>query len=250
MIQVDDFHKCYERTVAVRGISFDVRPGQVLGLIGPNGAGKTTTLRAIAGIIPQTQGRLQVSGYRVDLDPIEAKKRLAYIPDDPQLFHDLTVVEHLLFAAKTYGVNESESRIKRLLTLFQLEEKANVEAANLSRGMRQKLAISCAYVHDPKAILFDEPLTGLDPNGIRNLKDSIVRRAESGASIIISSHLLAMVEDICTHVLILNKGQQECFGTIDRVKQEFQRDGDDVSLEQAFFEATTDPNLLSRIGNH
>ena len=249
MIQVDDFHKCYDQTVAVKGISFDVQPGQVLGLIGPNGAGKTTTLRAIAGIIPQTLGRLTVCGFQIDQEPIEAKKRLAYIPDDPQLFHDLTVVEHLLFAAKTYGSQDVEARIEDLLKLFTLEEKANVEAGNLSRGMRQKLAISCAYIHDPRAILFDEPLTGLDPNGIRNLKESIVARAESGASIVISSHLLAMVEDICTHVMILNRGIQECFGPIDQVKQEFKRDGDDVSLEQAFFEATTDANLLAGIGN-
>ena len=240
MIIVDNFHKCYDQTIAARDISFQVQPGEVLGLIGPNGAGKTTTLRALTGIIQPTEGELSVCGFRLDQDPIEAKRRLAYIPDDPQLFHDLTVVEHLTFAAKTYGIdNDLEGRISELLETFDLASKKDADASNLSRGMRQKLAISCAYIHDPQAILFDEPLTGLDPNGIRTLKSSIVHRAQAGASIIISSHLLAMVEDICTHVMILNAGNQELLGTIDEVKARFTNDDGTVSLEQAFFEATT-----------
>lgn len=210
-----------------------------MGLIGPNGAGKTTTLRALTGIIHATDGELFVDGFCVEKNAIDAKQRLAYIPDDPQLFHDLTVIEHLAFAAKTYRVDHPTDKIARLIELFELTEKQNARAGDLSRGMRQKLAISCGYVHDPKAILFDEPLTGLDPGGIRTLKQSIRDRAESGAAIIISSHLLAMVEDICTHVLILNKGTQQFFGPIGEIRDAFAEADSGASLEDIFFKATS-----------
>jgi ABC-2 type transport system ATP-binding protein len=212
----------------------------VLGLIGPNGAGKTTTLRALTGIIHPTDGELYIDAFSVETHPLDAKQRLAYIPDDPQLFHDLTVVEHLAFAAKTYRVDQPTEKIAKLIELFELTEKQNARAGDLSRGMRQKLAISCGYVHDPKAILFDEPLTGLDPAGIRTLKQSIRERANSGAAIIISSHLLAMVEDICTDVLILNKGKQQFWGPIGDVREAFSEANSQASLEDIFFRATSD----------
>ena len=138
MIDVRSFHKCYEKTVAARGISFAVAPGEVLGLIGPNGAGKTTTLRALSGIIHPTDGELIVDGFSVEKKPIEAKQRLAYIPDDPQLFHDLTVVEHLAFAAKTYRVENPQEKSRELIEHFELVEKQNTRAGDLSRGMRSK----------------------------------------------------------------------------------------------------------------
>ena len=240
LIKVDHFHKSYGKTVAASDISFEVAPGEVLGLIGPNGAGKTTTLRALTGIIHPTDGELFIDGFAVETQPIEAKQRLAYIPDDPQLFHDLTVVEHLAFAAKTYRVNSPQDKITQLVQDFELTEKLDARAGDLSRGMRQKLAISCGYVHDPKAILFDEPLTGLDPAGIRKLKESIRERAAAGTAIIISSHLLAMVEDICTHVMILKRGTQQFFGPIGDVRNAFSTSNSEATLEDIFFEATAD----------
>jgi ABC-2 type transport system ATP-binding protein len=239
VIRVEDFHKAYDQAVAVRGLNFQVEPGQILGLIGPNGAGKTTTLRTLAGIIPASRGRLSVGEYEIRESPLQAKRRLAYIPDDPQLFTDLTVAQHLAFAAAAYQVDDSESRIARLLHDFQLESKLHHPVTDLSRGMKQKLAVCAAYLHDPVAILFDEPLTGLDPRGIRALKHSIFQRAQSGAAIIISSHLLAMVEDICTHVLILSEGTQRFFGPIADVGREFAGgDAERVTLEEVFFRAT------------
>ena len=240
LIKVSQFHKSYDKTVAARNISFEVAPGEVLGLIGPNGAGKTTTLRALTGIIHPTDGELSVDGFSIEKHPIDAKQRLAYIPDDPQLFHDLTVIEHLAFAAKTYRVEHPEKKIAQLIKDFELAEKQDARAGDLSRGMRQKLAISCGYVHDPKAILFDEPLTGLDPAGIRRLKESIRDRSANGAAIIISSHLLAMVEDICTHVMILKKGTQQFFGPIGEVRNAFSNSDSEASLEDIFFQATSD----------
>ena len=163
MIQVNNFHKSYRETIAVAGLSFDVQPGQILGLLGPNGAGKTTTLRAIAGIIPPTQGTLSVAGFDIVTQSVNAKRELAYVPDDPKLFDALTVYEHLEFIASAYDVQDWRAEADKLLTQFELQEHRVKLAQELSRGMRQKVAICCAYLHSPKAILVDEPLTGLDP---------------------------------------------------------------------------------------
>jgi ABC-2 type transport system ATP-binding protein len=238
MITVDGFQKSYRDVIAVDDLSFDVRPGAILGLIGPNGAGKTTTLRAIAGIIPPTRGSLAVAGHDVAMEPVEAKLRLACIPDEPRLFESLTVNEHLDFIASAYRVDGAAEKATRLLETFELTEKKNTIAQELSRGMRQKVAICCAYLHDPAAILFDEPLTGLDPHGIRTLKSSIVARANAGAAVIVSSHLLALVEDLCTHLLILDRGRRRFFGSIDEARAAYASMSGDKSLEEIFFQAT------------
>src|SRR5262245_8196971 len=239
VIEVHDFHKAFADQVAVRGISFHVAPGELLAIIGPNGAGKTTTMRAIAGIIPASRGRLSIAGLDVDADAIAAKSRLAFVPDDAPLFHDLTVEEHLSFYASIYQVNDAHSKAARLLDEFELMPKRRTTANNLSRGMRQKLAICCAYLHDPQAILFDEPLTGLDPQGIRVFKQSLQERAAQGAAVMISSHMLAMVEDLCTHVLILDRGVQRFFGPVEALRTSFHHVDADATLEDIFFAATT-----------
>jgi ABC-2 type transport system ATP-binding protein len=238
LIQVEDYHKNYREVVAVAGLSFEVRPGEILGLVGPNGAGKTTTLRAIAGIIPPTRGRLLVAGHDVVKDPVSAKRALAYVPDDPKLFESLTVWEHLQFIASAYRVTDLETKGAQLLAQFQLTEKRDTLAQELSRGMKQKVAICCAYLHDPRAILFDEPLTGLDPRGIRTMKSSVIERARVGASIVISSHLLALVEDLCTHLLILHRGQRLFCGKMSEARSAFADISRDASLEDVFFRAT------------
>ncbi len=239
LITVTNFHKTYRQTVAVRGLTFDVPPGRILGLIGPNGAGKTTTMRALAGIIPPTEGRLLVNGHDVVADPIAAKRQLAYIPDDPRLFDLLTVWEHLEFTAAAYHVPEFRETAARLLDLFELTPKRDTMAHELSRGMRQKVAICCSYLHNPGAILFDEPLTGLDPQGIRTIKQSIVERAAAGAAVVISSHILALVEDLCTHLLVLHRGKSLFCGPIQEARSAFSGVDDDVSLEDVFFHITT-----------
>jgi ABC-2 type transport system ATP-binding protein len=238
VILVHDYHKAYRETVAVDGLSFEVPGGAILGLLGPNGAGKTTTLRALAGIIRPTRGRLFVAGHDVVNDPVAAKRELAYIPDDPKLFDALTVWEHLQFMASAYRVDDFAARGEALLRQFELEEKRDTMAQELSRGMRQKVAICCAYLHDPRVILFDEPLTGLDPYAIRSLKASIVDRAAAGAAIIVSSHLLSLVEDLCTHLLILNKGRCLFAGTREEARAQYAGLQGDASLEEVFFRAT------------
>ncbi|MDG1897701.1 MAG: ABC transporter ATP-binding protein [Fuerstiella sp.] len=240
VLSVTDFHKAYEGTPAVQGISFAVQPGQIIGVIGPNGAGKTTTMRALAAVIPPTSGRLTVAGFVVENESASVKQRLAYVPDDPKLFPNLTVDDHLAFTAAAYKVTDADRKASALLQQFELDQKCNTAAKDLSRGMRQKLAICCAYLYDPVALLFDEPLTGLDPMGIRTLKRTIIERAATGAGVLISSHLLAMVEDICTQILMLDHGQQQFFGTVPDLRQQFGELDDDVSLEQIFFAATAD----------
>ncbi|MFA6240185.1 MAG: ABC transporter ATP-binding protein [Candidatus Hydrogenedentales bacterium] len=237
MISVSGFNKTYRETVAVGDLSFEVGPGDILGLVGPNGAGKTSTLRSIAGIIPPTAGQLLVAQHDIVKDPIEAKRCLAYVPDDPKLFDTLTVWEHLDFVAAAYRVSDWSDKGARLLKQFELEEKRNTMAQELSRGMRQKVAICCAYLHDPQVILFDEPHTGLDPRGIRTMKNSILERVEKGASVIVSSHILELVEDMCTHLLILHKGKCLFFGRLEDARAAF-ADAGDASLEELFFRAT------------
>ena len=239
MIVVEDFHKAFADHVAVQGITFRVEPGQLLGIIGPNGAGKTTTMRAIAGITPASRGRLSIAGFDIAETPIDAKSRLAFVPDEPPLFHDLTVEEHLSFYASVYRVQDADTKAARLLDEFELTAKLRAPASSLSRGMRQKLAICCAYLHDPQAILFDEPLTGLDPQGIRVLKRSLSERAAQGAAVMVSSHLLAMVEDLCTHILILSEGTQRFFGPIDDLRKSFDHVDAAANLEDMFFAATS-----------
>lgn len=242
MIEVIDLHKSYGKTVAVSGLSFVARPGEILGLLGPNGAGKTTTMRAIAGIIPPTLGSMRVAGFDVVARPVGAKRQLAYVPDDPKLFEALTIREHMRFIAAAYDVRDWETEAQRLLDQFELNDKIDSLAQELSRGMRQKVAICCAYLHNPRAILVDEPLTGLDPRGIRTMKQSLRDRAHAGATVIISSHLLALVEDLCTHLLILHHGRSLFTGHVEEARSAFADVDHDSSLEAVFFRATEGPS--------
>jgi ABC-2 type transport system ATP-binding protein len=217
VIEVDGLQKLYGDFPAVQGLSFRVRPGEVLGLVGPNGAGKTTTIRSIAGIIIPSAGRIRVAGHDLATDPVAAKRVLAFIPDEPHLFDYLTVEEHLRFVGRLYQVHEVEERLPGILEELGLTAKRAALPGELSRGMKQKLAIACGLLHHPGALLLDEPLTGLDPVGIRRMKATIVRRAEEGAAVILSSHLLHLVEEICTRVLIMNRGRAVAFGTITEI---------------------------------
>lgn len=214
MIEVDKYAKLYGDTVAVRELSFTVQPGDVLGLVGPNGAGKTTTLRALAGILQPTSGNIRIGSVDLSADPVAAKAQLAFIPDEPQLFDYLTVVEHLNFVARLYGVPDAEPSIVALLDELELSGKKESLPSELSRGMKQKLAIACGLLHQPSALLLDEPLTGLDPVGIRRMKETITARARDGAAVILSSHLLHLVEELCTRILVIRQGEMVAIGSI------------------------------------
>ena len=239
MIEVSSLTKCYGDFTAVRDLSFTVQPGEVMGLVGPNGAGKTTTLRCCTGVIPPTRGAVRIGGVDLATDPVAAKRQLAFFPDEPRLFEYLTVWQHLVFVARLYGVADYEWRAQPLLTELEMADKKNLLPGELSRGMKQKLAIACGLLHAPRVIFFDEPLTGLDPAGIRHMKDTMRRLARGGAALIISSHLLSLLEEVCTHVLILKQGGKIADGSLADVRRRFAEQSD-ASLEDVFFKATGD----------
>lgn len=242
VIRVYQYHKAYGDTVAVHDLTFDVMPGQIVGMLGPNGAGKTTTMRALAGIIPPTRGRLLVAGHDVVTDAVAAKHTLAYVPDDPRLFESLSVDEHIFFTARAYGIRDYEERAEALLRHFELDDKRDKLAQELSRGMRQKVAIVCAYLYRPRAILFDEPLTGLDPRAIRNLKQSIRDEAADGVGIVVSSHLLDLVEDLCTDLLVMHEGQRLFYGPTGEARRAIEGMADTATLEDVYFHLTERPS--------
>jgi ABC-2 type transport system ATP-binding protein len=213
MIEAEGLTKLYQDFPAVQDLSFSVPAGEILGLVGPNGAGKTTTLRCLAGIIPPTRGRIRLAGHELSVEPIAAKAALAFLPDEPQLFEYLTVEEHMRFTARLYQVPDAEERSVALLHELELGGKRRALASTLSRGMKQKLAIACGLLHQPRAILLDEPLTGLDPVGIRRMKQTISARARAGCAVMLSSHLLYLVEELCSRILILQAGRLVALGT-------------------------------------
>jgi len=237
MIEVTGLTKLYGEFMAVNNLSFRVGPGEVLGLVGPNGAGKTTTLRCLTGIIPPTHGGIIIAGCDMLQNPVGAKAQLAFFPDEPRLFDYLTVWQHLNFVARIYRVAGYEARGEALLNELELADKRDALPGELSRGMKQKLAIACGLLHAPKALYFDEPLTGLDPLGIRKMKASITRRAQEGCAIILSSHLLHLVEEICSHVLILKNGTMLAHGTMAEITSHFGAQPG-ANLEDVFLSAT------------
>jgi len=238
VIEVEGLTKLYGEFVAVNELSFKVASGEVLGLVGPNGAGKTTTLRCLAGIIPSTRGAIRIAGFDLASDPISAKRQLAFFPDEPRLFDYLTVAQHLTFIARIYEVANYQEIARPLLEELEIADKVNVLPGELSRGMKQKLAIACGLLHSPRVIFFDEPLTGLDPLGIRRMKQSILKRAREGAAIIISSHLLHLLEEVCSHVLIVKKGRKLLDGPLEQIRAQSAQQSPDLNLEEVFMRAT------------
>ncbi|CAD72032.1 MAG TPA: ABC transporter ATP-binding protein [Rhodopirellula baltica] len=234
MIELTHLQKLYDDTIAVKDVTVSIPAGVICGLVGPNGAGKTTTLRCMAGLLPATAGEIRINGFSPDSDPVRHKRTIAYVPDDPPLFDDLTVGEHLDFVARLYQIEDHRRTAIDLLERFELLGKYDAMVTSLSRGMRQKLAVACAYLIQPQVLLLDEPLTGLDPPGIRVLLQSVREFVRSGRTAIVSSHLLAMIGDVCDQVWLLQNGLVRYHGTTTGLRQEFPETN---SLEEAFFAA-------------
>jgi ABC-2 type transport system ATP-binding protein len=226
LIEITALTKIYGAFAAVTELSFQVKAGEVLGLVGPNGAGKTTTLRCAVGIIPPTRGEIRIDGQSLHENPIEAKRLISFMPDEPRLFDYLTVMEHLQFTARIYAVGDFQRKAAELLEELELTEK------------RDAIVIACGLLHTPKALFFDEPLTGLDPLGIRRMKSTILRRANEGASIIISSHLLHLVEELCDSVLIIKGGRKVIHSSMDEILHGLPELKGDANLEEIFFRVT------------
>jgi ABC-2 type transport system ATP-binding protein len=241
-LEVVDLDKSYGDLRAVTGLSFAVAPGEILGLVGPNGAGKTSTLRCLGGILPPTRGAIRIGGHDLVADPVAAKSQLAFLPDEPRLFDYLTVWEHLNLVARLYGVADWQLRGNALLDELELAAKRDALPSELSRGMKQKLTIACGFLHLPSVILLDEPLTGLDPLAIRKMKQSLKQRAQAGTAIVLSSHLLPLVEELCARVLVIAHGKMRALGSLDDIRAQMAASGssDDLSLEELFVRITED----------
>jgi ABC-2 type transport system ATP-binding protein len=245
-ISVQGLRRSYGAFTAVHDLSFEVRSGEIVGLIGPNGAGKTTTLRTLAGILRPTAGKVTVDGHDMTQAPIEAKRRLAFMPDEPHLFEYLTVEEHLRLIARLYAVPDFEARARQLIAELELVGKERALPGELSRGMRQKVVIACGLVRDAAVLLFDEPLTGLDPIGIRRMRDTIKQRARTGAAILVSSHLLHLVEEVCTRVIIMDRGHKVADGTVQELASREDLAAAGSNLEQIFLRVTGHGPRLDR----
>jgi ABC-2 type transport system ATP-binding protein len=217
LIEVSALSKSYGAVTAVESLSFTVESGEVLGLVGPNGAGKTTTLRCLCGIIHPSSGAIRITGHDLRAAGPQAKAQLSFVPDEPQLFDYLTVEEHLKFVGRLYGVSDAAERAPQLLEELELSAKARSLPGELSRGMKQKLAIACGLLHRPRALILDEPLTGLDPAGIKKMRATIAGRAREGAAVILSSHLLHLVEELCTRILVIRQGRCVALGTLPEI---------------------------------
>jgi ABC-2 type transport system ATP-binding protein len=238
MIQAEGLTKFYGDLEALSNVSFEVAAGGILGLVGPNGAGKTTCLRVLSGVLTASRGLVRIGGHVLSEQPVEAKRLLALVPDEPQLFPYLTVAEHMQFLARVHQLGDVRARIDRLLREFDLAEWAHSMPGALSRGMLRKAAVCCALLHNPRAIFIDEPLTGLDPVAVRRIKDAVRQRAADGAAVIISSHILGLVEELCDRILILKSGRAVAYGTRGEIARRAGRLRADSSLEDIFLAVT------------
>ena len=228
MLKFKNVTKKYSKVLAANDVSFEVKSGQIGVLLGPNGAGKSTIIKSAAGLLSYN-GEIYVND--VDTKTIDGKKEFAYIPEIPTLYDDLTVREHLEFIAKAYKMPDSyKEEIDELLEVFELTERADKLGTELSKGMLQKVSICMALITHPSCILVDEPMVGLDPKAIKRLKEIFKDLAEKGTTILISTHMMEMVEDIWDVMVVLKKG--EVLGTFTR------EDLQDESMKQFFFELT------------
>ncbi len=235
MLKIDHLTKAFGDKLAVDDLSLHIAPGEIYGFIGHNGAGKTTTLRSVAGIQQFDKGEITIAGHSVRTEPLECKRALAYIPDNPDLYDFMSGIKYLNFIADIFGVGADEraERIRRWAGEFELTDDLAQPIAAYSHGMKQKLAIISAWLHEPKLILMDEPFVGLDPKAAHILKGMMREHCDNGGAIFFSTHVLEVAEKLCDKVAIIRRGKLVRSGTMDEVR------GDD-SLEEVFLELEED----------
>ena len=231
MLNIQHLSKAYGEKKAVDDLSLHIAPGEIYGFIGHNGAGKTTTLKAVAGILNYDEGTILVDGVDNRKNPLDCKRRIAYIPDNPDIYDFMTGIKSLNFVADIFGVGSAErqERIRKYADLFELTGDLGQAVATYSHGMKQKLAIISAFIHEPKLILMDEPFVGLDPKAAHILKGMMRELCDKGGAIFFSTHVLEVAEKLCNKVAIIKDGRLIRQGTMEEVKG-------DTSLEQVFLE--------------
>jgi len=236
MIRTEALAKSYGDVQALADLDLVVSPGEILGFLGPNGAGKSTTVKILTGLIRPTSGRAWVAGFDVVDTPVEVKKRIGYVPETPALYESLTAEEYLEFVACLHHLDAGTAATRRaeLLDLFSLTEEAGGRLATFSKGMRQKVVLSAALIHNPEVLILDEPLDGLDANTALIVKELLKKMAGQGKTILFSSHILEVVERMCTRIVIIQNGRQVAAGTSSEIVHLTQT----RSLEEAFSKLT------------
>ena len=231
MLNIEHLTKAYGEKKAVDNLSLHIAPGEIYGFIGHNGAGKTTTLKSVVGILQFDAGEITIDGISIKENPLECKRRFAYIPDNPDLYDYMTGIKYLNFIADIFGVgaNERQARIRKYADAFELTADLAQPIAAYSHGMKQKLAIIAAWLHEPKLILMDEPFVGLDPKASHLLKKMMREVCDEGGAIFFSTHVLEVAEKLCDKVAIIKNGKLIRSGTMEEVKG-------DESLEDVFLE--------------
>ena len=237
LVVVEELRKQYGEFAAVQGISFRVEPGEVFGFLGPNGAGKTTTMRIIAGLIRATSGRVEVGGHDVQTAALAAKAITAYIPDRPFLYEKLTAFELLEFVGGLHriGSRELAERAEALLTQFELARWADALVEGFSHGMKQRLVFCAALLTEPRLLVVDEPMVGLDPRGARLVKRVLSERGNDGA-VLLSTHTMEVAEEVCDRIAIVSRGRIAALGTMEELRERADRPGS--NLEQIFLRLT------------
>ena len=246
MIRLQGLAKSYGAQQAVKGIDLEIPTGQLVGLLGPNGAGKSTTIKMLTGMLLPTGGTAEVEGHDIVRDPLEVKRVVGYVPESGALFEALTAREYLRFVAALYQIPEAEAdkRIARFAAFFDLQDAdlASKPLAAFSKGMRQKVVITSALLHNPRVVFFDEPLNGLDANAALSFKTLITSLARDGKTIVYCSHILDVVERVCERVVIIHQGSIVADGTVQALRE---RAGE-PTLERVFNKLTATENLLAR----
>lgn len=231
MLDIKNLTKTYGDKKAVDNLTLHIAPGEICGFIGHNGAGKTTTLKSVAGILQFDEGEITIGGRFVKTEPLECKRQIAYIPDNPDIYEFMTGIQYLNFIADIFGINEMKrkERIEKYAQLFELTDDLTAAVASYSHGMKQKLAVISAWIHNPKLIIMDEPFVGLDPKAAHLLKEMMKEACSEGSAIFFSTHVLEVAEKLCDKVAVIKGGRLIRSGSMEEVK------GDD-SLEAVFLE--------------
>lgn len=237
MLKIENLTKKFGDFTAVDNISFDVRAGEIFGFLGPNGAGKTTTIKMITGLGIQDSGRVLINGIDTLKTPIEAKRQISYVPDNPDIYQTMTGKQYLNFVANVYGVSHEKrvEVIEHLSKLFEIEDALDDGISSYSHGMQQKLCLIGALLPDPNLFVLDEPMVGLDPKSAFHLKEIMRQRCQNGKSVFFSTHVMEVAEKICDRIAIINKGRIIAIGTLDEIRANTKDFG---SLEKIFLEIT------------
>ncbi|ADD08937.1 ABC transporter ATP-binding protein [Candidatus Aciduliprofundum boonei] len=245
MIVVENLVKKYFEKVVVDGISFKVENGEIYGFLGPNGSGKSTTLKILAGVLKPTAGRVEIEGIDVVSNPVEVKKIIGYVPETPTLYESLTPAELFSFIGGIRGIDEKilKERVNRFVEAFEIGKYMNQFIGTLSFGTKQKISLIASFLHDPKVIIMDESMNGLDPKSARILRELLIKFRDDGKSIIFSTHVLPLAEMICDRIGLIYEGKLIAEGTMDELREKAQEE----NLEDIFLKLTKSKNEMANI---